>query len=266
MDSQWEPGFTTRSGHDTDHGSADYADPPYEPAPSTVVPASILIVEDQEDVRRMLVMALSIEGHHVHDACNADEGLQRLKQGRYQLVLTDYAMPGRTGSSMLLEASQLGLLDHTAAIIITAHPDVQEIPGIEIITKPLDLDKFLVQVRQLLGAMEQPARAISPATPRPVELVLYVSSASAASMQARRAVQDVLADFDPAHVTLTVHDLLDDPLAGEVDHVAFTPTLVRRYPRPRVWLLGAIREPGMVAEMLHACGVEPCAPRTDQAS
>jgi CheY-like chemotaxis protein len=265
MDSQRESGFITRASRDAHNGPAGYSDPLFDATVVTPVPASILIVEDQEDVRRMLVMALSIEGHRVDDACNAEEGLQRLKQGRYQLVLTDYAMPGRTGSSMLLEASQLGLLEHTAAIIITAHPDVQSVPGIEIITKPLDLDKFLVQVRQLLSAVEQPlpAPASAPA-PRPVELVLYVSSSSAASMLAHRAVQDVLAEFEPSQVTLAVHDLVRDPLAGEADHVAFTPTLVRRFPTPRVWLLGAIREPRMVAEMLRACGVEPSGRRARQ--
>src|SRR5688500_11463030 len=44
--------------------------------PST--PARILIVEDQPDVRRMLVTALEIEGHHVDEASNAREGLERL--------------------------------------------------------------------------------------------------------------------------------------------------------------------------------------------
>src|SRR5215217_6035944 len=75
--------------------------------------ARILIVEDQEDVRRMLGLTLRLEGHEVTEAANATEGLERLKTGRYQLVLTDYAMPGATGSWMLNEATALGLLDHT---------------------------------------------------------------------------------------------------------------------------------------------------------
>ena len=60
--------------------------------------ARILIVEDQDDVRRMLATALGIEGHRVDEASTAAEGLKCLQQTSYDLVLTDYAMPGGTGT------------------------------------------------------------------------------------------------------------------------------------------------------------------------
>ena len=62
--------------------------------PSVTDRARILVVEDQEDVRRMLAAALEMEGHLVDEAANATEGLQCLQQSRYDLVLSDYAMPG----------------------------------------------------------------------------------------------------------------------------------------------------------------------------
>ena len=86
----------------------------------------ILVVEDQEDVRRMLVTALEMEGHAVDEACNANEGLLRLAGSRYQLVLSDYAMPGGTGTWMLDEAKKRGLMDHAVALIVTAHPNVPD--------------------------------------------------------------------------------------------------------------------------------------------
>lgn len=88
--------------------------------------ARILVVEDQADVRALLVTALEIEGHDVDEASNAREGLQRLQDGRYDLVLSDYAMPGGTGTWMLREAERAGLLSNTAALIVTAHPDARE--------------------------------------------------------------------------------------------------------------------------------------------
>jgi CheY-like chemotaxis protein len=218
---------------------------------------TILIVEDQDDVRRMLATALSLEGHRTDEAANAAEGLERLKHGRYQLVLSDYAMPGGTGSWMLQEATRLGLLDHTAAVIITAHPDIERIPGIVVIPKPLDLDDFLEQLRRLLDTIEeQEGLTIERLRPYKVELVLYVSSASAASRQARAAVERVLASFDASQVRYAVHDLLQEPLAGAADRITFTPTLVRRYPAPQVWLLGSIRDPLIVSDLLRACGVD----------
>jgi two-component system response regulator GlrR len=231
-------------------------------------PARILVVEDQEDVRRMLVTALEIEGHQVDEAATAAEGLDRLQSKTYQLVLSDYAMPGGTGTWMLHEASRQGLMERTIAVIVTAHPDVRELADVEVISKPLDLDFFLEQVRRILSTasphdMDEPSKAPRPArTPGPkgsrhrVELVLYISSASPASIQAQRNLEKLLHGFDTSQVKFTVCDLVREPLAGDADRVAFTPTLVKRFPEPRMWILGNLREPEIVADLLRVCGVD----------
>jgi DNA-binding NtrC family response regulator len=136
----------------------------------------ILVVEDQDDVRRMLVTALEMEGHLVDEAASAAEGLKCLQQSRYDLVVTDYAMPGGTGTWMLHQASQQGLMDHTIALVVTAHPDVRDLsddpsndqprsPLVSVITKPLDLEKFLEQVRQILEERTAASRRSSLQSP-----------------------------------------------------------------------------------------------------
>lgn len=102
-------------------------------------------------MRGLLVTALEIEGHRVDEAANAREGLARLHDVHYDLVLSDYAMPGGTGSWMLREAERQGLLDQTASLIVTAHPDARELAHLDVIAKPLDLDRFLDQVRRVLN-------------------------------------------------------------------------------------------------------------------
>jgi DNA-binding NtrC family response regulator len=100
----------------------------------------------------MLATALQMEGHVVDEAATAADGLKCLEQSRYDLVLSDYAMPGGTGTWMLHQASQQGLLNHTIALIVTAHPGVRDLENVvEVITKPLDLDRFLEQVRHILA-------------------------------------------------------------------------------------------------------------------
>ena len=116
------------------------------------------MVEDQDDVRRMLVTALEIDGHQVDEADSAPAGLRMLHAGHYQLVLSDYAMPGGTGAWMLHEANRLGLMEDSVALIITAHPDVPDLANVEVISKPLDLDFFLEQVRRLLLPGRRSAR------------------------------------------------------------------------------------------------------------
>jgi CheY-like chemotaxis protein len=244
---------------------------------NTSPPARILVVEDQDDVRRMLVTALEIDGHQVDEADSAPAGLQMLRGGHYQLVLSDYAMPGGTGTWMLHEANRLGLMKDSVALIITAHPDVRELADVEVISKPLDLDFFLEQVRRLLGtrhgsAMSSGARngdraeqrsrdqnsgqpPREPASPK-VEFVLYVSSASPASMQAQRNIEKLVSQCEPSEVKLTVCDLVRDPLAGETDRIAFTPTLVKKYPEPKMWFVGNLREPDILVDLLRVCGVD----------
>jgi circadian clock protein KaiB len=148
---------------------------------------------------------------------------------------------------------------------------------VEVISKPLDLDFFLEQVRRLLvtrhgsalnsGARNgdgteqhsrddhpsQPPR--EPASPK-VEFVLYVSSASPASMQAQRSIERLVSQCAPSEVKLTVCDLVRDPLAGEADRIAFTPTLVKKYPEPKMWLVGNLREPDILVDLLRVCGVD----------
>ena len=89
-----------------------------------------------------------------------------------------------------------------------------------------------------------------------VELVLYVSSASPASTQARRNLERLLSRFAANQVQWTVLDLGREPLAGVEDRIAFTPTLVKRFPEPRMWVLGNLRETDVLADMLRLCGVE----------
>ena len=222
--------------------------------------ARILVVEDQADVRALLVTVLEIEGHDVDEASSAHEGLERLHDHHYDLVLSDYAMPGGTGAWMLHEAERAGLLTNTAALIVTAHPDARELSDRNVIAKPLDLDLFVERVRRVLreGASVRGSTDESAARRgHRVEFVLYVSANSTASSEARRNFEQLLERFDGSQVKYSVCDLVRDPLAGDGDRVAFTPTLVKRYPAPRMWLVGNLRESGIVADILRGCGVDP---------
>ena len=88
-----------------------------------------------------------------------------------------------------------------------------------------------------------------------VELVLYVSLASTASLRAQSSLAQLLTGFDDSQVRLEVRDVAQHPAAAEEDHVLFTPTLVKREPLPRAWFVGAL-DPGTATALLLACGVE----------
>lgn len=229
-------------------------------ADTTVVKASaaggarILVVEDQDDVRRMMATALEIEGYVVDEAVSAQDGLRHLECVTYDLVLSDYAMPGGTGTWMLQEARRRGLMRETPVVIVTAHPEVRELADVPVIQKPLDLDAFLDRVRRLTfapAADDREPRAVH----QRLELVLYISSRSAASAEAVRNLQAFLSSVDPAHVKCSIVDLVEQPLAGDADRIAFTPTLVRQYPGPRTWIVGTLRDPAVLDNLFRAAGV-----------
>jgi|SRR5215468_5976657 len=92
---------------------------------------------------------------------------------------------------------------------------------------------------------------------RSVELVLYVSAASPYGAAATRNCESLLARFDSKHVRLEVCDVSRDPDRAETDGICFTPVLLKRYPLPRIYILGDLSNTTAIVDLLASCGVEP---------
>lgn len=227
---------------------------------------AILLVEDDRDIREMLATLLDMAGFRVHACESAECGLNALREGEFDLILTDYALPRHSGLWLLEHAEAEGLLESTPVLIVTAHPHVDGARKYEVIQKPFDLDDLIERVRYRVEG-DGPRRRRAPEVrahgqaddggssdcPDPVELILYVSSRSARSHAAVRNIKNVLKRFKSSRVKLTVCDLARDPAGGIEDAVAFTPTLVRRTPGPRTFILGHVTNPDLVMELLADC-------------
>src|SRR5581483_3893068 len=83
----------------------------------------ILIVEDSTELRMMLAAALQSDGYAVDVADSAEIGMRLLESGHYDLLLTDYRLPGRSGGWLLQEAMRRGWLHDTRALLVTAESD-----------------------------------------------------------------------------------------------------------------------------------------------
>lgn len=228
--------------------------------------ARILLVEDDEDTRHLLALALGGRGYAVDPVATGPDGLERLRQHRYDLVLSDYDLPGQTGSAMLREAAAEGLLRDTPVILVTAHPQPELVSGADVMHKPLDIGRFLQQVTHILeemasatppgaDAVSAPAEAAERAAPF-VDLVLYVSADSPASHRARSHLASTLSGFDAAQVRLEVCDVGEDPERAERDRVVFTPSLVARSGGLATWVLGDLADRTLLVDLLHVCGLE----------
>ena len=228
------------------------------PLPSKVLSSRVLLVDEDDDNREMIAVALESAGYQVDRAATAAEALAYLRRGKYRLVVGHYGLPDQTAGAMLKEAKADGLMEETAALIVTGQPDLAAADGVPVIAKPLDITRLLRQVELVCGPAPEPVRAASPsATPAPVDLALYVSLPWPSSLKAQRNLKAVLAGFEKSQIHLVVHDLARDPGRAETDGIVFLPTLVKQSPEPRAWVMGDLSDRRVLANLLLMCGLEP---------
>lgn len=228
----------------------------------------VLVVEDDEQVATVLSTLLESQGYEVGVAATAEAGLNRLAEKPFHLLISDYWLPDRTGAWMLGEASRKGLLNGCRVLVITAEHRPQGIENLAVLRKPLDLDDFLRHVQDVLAPIREEAlqRAKEEVEEKVkdgvdgsarVELTLYISASSPTSLKALRNLQRLLHDYEASQLRLTICDLSrEHPATADEDRIAFTPTLVKRAPGPKVWVLGDLDDSGIVSDLLAHSGLE----------
>jgi nitrogen-specific signal transduction histidine kinase/ActR/RegA family two-component response regulator len=119
---------------------------------------TILVVEDEAGVRRLIAHVLRMRGYCVLEAGDAEEALQ-IFQGRgseIDLVLTDMVMPGKSGRELAETVHQLR--PETRLIFMSGYTDDVLLrtgalaPGMSFLQKPLRLDTLAARVREALDS------------------------------------------------------------------------------------------------------------------
>lgn len=116
----------------------------------------ILIVEDEDSIRRVLIKILEEESsdYIVDGAVDGAEGLAKIKEEDYDLVISDIKMPRMNGEELLVEAKKLK--PHTIFVMISGHGDLEtavntmRLGAYDYISKPPDLNRMLTTVRNAL--------------------------------------------------------------------------------------------------------------------
>ena len=89
----------------------------------------VLVVDDNQDVRELVVHILSADGFHVYSASNGEDALAILNSNPVNLVLLDVMMPGKSGLEVLSEirsGSNKALRD-IPVLMITAKSSTEDI-------------------------------------------------------------------------------------------------------------------------------------------
>jgi PAS domain S-box-containing protein len=115
---------------------------------------NVLIVDDEESVRRVLQRKLSGEGYHCLEAANAAQALNKLKRNSIELAILDIKMPGKSGIALLPEIRDR--YPDTAVIMATVVTDIDTAfqcmrqGAVDCVTKPLNLDEVILSVNRAL--------------------------------------------------------------------------------------------------------------------
>jgi len=113
----------------------------------------ILGIDDNEDLLELCEIALSSEGHEYTGIDNGKEGLQAIKDKKFDLVLLDLSMPEFTGQDVIDALVKEGIMNKQKVVIFTAtSPTKKEIElylekgAYSILKKPVEaetLSKFI---------------------------------------------------------------------------------------------------------------------------
>jgi CheY-like chemotaxis protein len=113
---------------------------------------TVLVVDDDEDIRESLAEAVELEGYDVRKASNGAEAIAMMKAALPDLLLLDLMMPGMNGW-MVLDAMEADRrLAGVPVFIVTAVPNVSAVrTGYPIFTKPLSVARMMRTVRAFLS-------------------------------------------------------------------------------------------------------------------
>ncbi len=114
----------------------------------------ILIVDDEEGMRRLLSRVLSREGYETVTAAGGTEALQALAAGAFDLVVTDIQMPGMSGVELLREVKAFD--PSLPVVVMTAYGTVENAVealrggAYDYLTKPFETDEIRLTVAKAL--------------------------------------------------------------------------------------------------------------------
>ncbi|MBI1290760.1 response regulator [bacterium] len=115
----------------------------------------VLIVDDDENQRRLLSGCLAQHGYATLTAADGLDALDRLARDPVAMIISDMRMPRMTGLDLLRAARERGY--DFPFLLVTAFPDVRDAVGamrdgaVNYLEKPIDLDELLTSVRTALG-------------------------------------------------------------------------------------------------------------------
>lgn len=116
---------------------------------------SILICDDEKNIRSGLAMAMELEGYESIEATDGQDAWDKINKMGVDLVITDLRMPKMSGEDLLRKI--IGAYPRMPVIILTGHGTIETAVeamrggAVDFFTKPVDLDRLSLVVRKALS-------------------------------------------------------------------------------------------------------------------
>src|SRR5260221_3327572 len=116
--------------------------------------SNILIIDDEKAIRKTLSEILSYEGYKIDEAGDGEEGLKKVKEKAYDVILLDIKMPKIDGIEFLEKTKETN--PDIPIIMISGHGTIETAVeavkkgAYDYISKPPDLNRLLITIRNAM--------------------------------------------------------------------------------------------------------------------
>jgi DNA-binding response OmpR family regulator len=121
----------------------------------------ILVVEDENDIRELIVLHLTREGHQVDSCANGIEAINLVRSNAYDLLVLDWMLPEKSGLEVLRSLRREKGRDRAGVLMVTARgANADLIMGLEsgaddYLVKPFELSVLMARARAVLRRTEK---------------------------------------------------------------------------------------------------------------
>jgi CheY-like chemotaxis protein len=121
------------------------------------LPLKVLVVDDDECMRRSITMILDFHGFAFETATSTCEAIDKMASQEFDVILTDLRMSGPQDGLTVLEAARKNH-PQTLTLLMSASPDMSGLPPAielrsdEIVQKPIDIPALIRKLENLLPA------------------------------------------------------------------------------------------------------------------